>query len=155
MIRSVCNSIKQYTVVAVRKTNYIHKSKQKHQNFIFQHAHICIRDCLLPHNSADIPANRIFVRIFSTQSGYTFSSVHYQFVSAFCRLSFRPNIIWRSHNIEYDISFLCEILFSIFYTNIIKAQGILSGRPNSDENRCYRFTYDLQHILHTLYETWS
>lgn len=91
----------------------------KHQNFIFQHARICIRDCLLPHNSADIPANRIFVRTFSTQSGYAFSSVHYQFASAFCRFSFRPKIIWQSHNIEYDISFL-RAVFSIFYINLEK-----------------------------------
>jgi len=39
----------------------------KHRDFIFQHVRICIRDCLLPYNSAGIPANRIFVRSFSVQ----------------------------------------------------------------------------------------
>lgn len=92
----------------------------KHQDFIFQHACIYIHDCLLPYNSADIPANRIFVRTFSTQSGYAFSSVHYQLPNAFCRFSFRPNIIRYSHNIEHGISFLCEIFFN-FLHNVTKA----------------------------------
>lgn len=66
--------------------NYLHESTNKHRNFIFQHIRIYIRDCLLLYNSIPaIPANRIFVQSFGTQSGYALCLWYYQFANTFCR----------------------------------------------------------------------